>query len=53
MGEVWVLLSTRIIRIGIWVMVRPRLEVVHIAYMVYRGRGKRIPNLANFNYMIN
>jgi len=33
-------------------MVRPRLEVVHIGYMLSRGRGKRIPDLAVFNYMI-
>ena len=37
-----------IIGIRVWVMVWPRLEVVHIGYMLYRGRGKWVPNLAIF-----
>ena len=45
-------LPTRIVRIGIRVMVQPRLEVIHICYMLTKGRGKRVPNLAIFNYMI-
>ena len=46
------LLPTRIIGIRIWVMVRPRLKVVHIGYMLNRGRCKWVPNLAIFSYMI-
>ena len=51
-GEVGILLLTRVIRIGIWVMVRPRLEVVHIGSMLNRGRGKWVPDLAILSYMI-
>jgi len=47
-----VLLPTRIIGIGIWVMVRPRLEVVYISSMFNRGRGKWVLDLAILSYMI-
>ena len=50
--EVWLLVPTRIIRIGIRVMGWPRLEVIHIGYMLTRGKGRRVPNLAIFSYMI-
>jgi len=46
------LLLTRVIRIGIWFMVRPRLEVVHIGSMLNRGRGKWVPDLTILSYMI-
>jgi len=46
-----VLLLTRIIGIRIWVMGQPRLEVVHIGYMLNR-RGKWVPNFAIFSHMI-
>jgi len=47
-----VLLPTRIIRIGVKVMVRPRLEVIYIGYMFTRGREKMVPKLSIFNHMI-
>jgi len=50
--EVRVLLPTRITGIRIWIMVRPRLEVIHIGYMLNRGREKSVPNLAIFSHMI-
>jgi len=50
--EVWVLLPTKIVRIGIRVMVRPRLEVIHISYMLTRGRGIRLLNLTIFCHLI-
>jgi len=46
------LLPTKITGIRIWVMVRPRLEVIYIGYMLNRRRGKTVPNLAIFSYMI-
>jgi len=46
--EVWVLLPTRVIRIGVWVLVQPRLEVVHICSMLNWGRGKMDSLLGNF-----
>jgi len=52
MGELRVLLSTRIIGIRIRIMGRSRLEVVYIRNMLNRGRGKWLPNLLIFSDMI-
>ena len=46
------LLPTRIIRIEIRVMSQPRLKVIHIGYMLTKGKGKRVPNLVIFSHMI-
>jgi len=46
------MLSTRVISIGLGVMVQPWLEVVHICNMLNGGRGKEVPNLAIHTYMI-
>ena len=46
------MLPTRIISVGIRTMVRPRFEVIHKGYMLTKGRGKKVPNLAIFNHII-
>jgi len=46
------ILPSRIVSIGIRIMVRPRLEVIHIDNMPTRGRGKVIPNLIIYSLMI-
>jgi len=52
MGEVQVMLFIRIVGIGIKVMVRPRLKIVHLCSMLNGGKAKGIPNLAIHDYMI-
>jgi len=49
--EVWMLVPTRVIRIRVWVMVLPGLEVVHIGNILNMGRGKWVSYLAIFSQM--
>jgi len=46
------MLPTRIVSVGIRVMVRHRLKVVNICNMLIGGRGKGVPNLAIHSYTI-
>jgi len=52
MGEVRVMLPTKVVSIRVRVMIWPGLKVVHIGYLFTRGRGKGLPYLIMHNYMI-
>jgi len=47
-----VLFPTRVVRIRVWVMIRPRLEIIHIRSMLNLGRGKRVLYLTILRHMI-
>jgi len=46
------MLPTKIVSMGIRVMIRPRLEVIHIGNMLTKGTSKGIPNLTIHSLMI-
>jgi len=47
-----VLFPTRVVRIRVWVIVRPRLEITNICSMINMGRGKWVFYLTILRHMI-
>jgi len=51
-GQVGMVLPTRIMDVRVRVIAQLRLEVIDICNLVTRGLGKRTPNLTTQSYMV-